>query len=113
MSVKSFVTSEHTSEYTLNRNEIVFRKRKNFFECGRSQKLKHKNLIIMHSEALSQFCASIGLKIDEIILSPYIESEISEIKVTILPEKKNTQSSFANFLNIPHAPTIGENLQAD
>ena len=43
----------------------------------------------MHSEALSQFCASIGLKIDEIILSPYIESEISEIKVTILPEKKN------------------------
>ena len=43
MSVKSFVTSEHTSEYTLNQNEIVFRKRKNFFECGRSQKLKHKN----------------------------------------------------------------------
>jgi hypothetical protein len=63
------------------------RKRKNFFDCGNSQKIRNKNLIIMQTEALSQFCKSIGLKIDEIILSPKIEEiDGSELKITILPK---------------------------
>ncbi len=82
------VNTETSSENIQNLNGNSLRKRKNFFDCGISQKIRNKNLILMQTEALSNFCNSIGLKIDEIILSPKIDQlNVNDIKINILPYK--------------------------
>ena len=70
-----------------------FRRRKNYFECAKSQKIRNKNLIIMHAEHLSKFCKSIGLKIDEIILSPILnQTNEFKTKITILPNNSTKET---------------------
>jgi hypothetical protein len=48
----------------------IFRKRNNFFACGKSQKISNKKLICQQTESLSDLSSTMGLKINEIILSP-------------------------------------------
>jgi len=43
--------------------------KKSFFDVKRSQKRRNRNLIRMKSDILSKFCETIGLQVDEIILS--------------------------------------------
>ena len=80
--------SQASTEQSFSRTRENFRRRKNYFECTRSQIIRNQNLIKMHAEYLSRFCKSIGLKLDEIILSPNNEEmNESDTKITIFPNR--------------------------
>ena len=46
------------------------KQRKNYFDCALRNRYKQKSAILKQTQEISQFCKSIGLKINEIILSP-------------------------------------------
>jgi hypothetical protein len=75
----------------------IFRKRKNFFTCGKSQKISNKKLICQQTESLSDLSSTMGLKINEIILSPE-NSQQSLPKITILPVKISKKERIIKFV---------------
>ncbi len=79
-------SSFDATEESLDENVSSIRKRKNYFNCNRVQKWKNRNLIGSRLDVISQFCGSLGLKIDEIIHSPInpinnIQTDLTKITV--------------------------------
>ena len=62
------------------------KQRKNYFDCALRNRYKQKSAILKQTQEISQFCKSIGLKINEIILSPDDEDPftIEKTKITVL-----------------------------
>ena len=62
------------------------KQRKNYFDCALRNRYKQKSAILKQTQETSQFCKSIGLKINEIILSPDDEDpfKIEKTKITVL-----------------------------
>ena len=72
-----------------------YRRRKKFFECSLIQQKRNKKLIKINSQALQQFCNSIGLKIDKIILSPLNDPQVDDaMQITVLPFIKKSYKTF-------------------
>jgi hypothetical protein len=59
------------------------KQRKNYFDCALRNRYKQKSAILKQTQEISQFCKSIGLKINEIILSPDDEDPFTIIKTKI------------------------------
>jgi hypothetical protein len=76
-------------------NDGNFRRRKNYFECSKSHKLRLQELIRQNSYVLSNFCASIGLKIDQIILSRREElRDLPRCTISVLPQISSRYKTF-------------------
>ena len=75
----------------------ILRKRKNYFLCTNNQKILQKKLICTHTEDLSTLSQTIGLTINEIILTPE-NHEQSIPKITILPENITNKERIIKFL---------------
>ena len=80
------IESDNTTSLNVDENYINFRRRKNYTSCAQSQKTRFKNLIRLHLDHLTQFCNSIGLKINEIILSDnnYNNNQMERVKKTVV-----------------------------
>ena len=64
------------------------KKKKNFFDCSLRNKYKQKALIVNHAQELSEFGRSVGLKINEIILTPNNEeTNSSKMRISVLPNE--------------------------
>jgi len=64
----------------------VNRRKKKHFECSRSQQKRNRELMRQHAHALSIFCKRIGLKIDQITMSPIDEiNDLPRFKISVLP----------------------------
>ena len=85
------ITSENSNFQYLDQNETFFSRRKNYLNCGPSQKNRFKNMIIAQLNQVALFCNSIGLKINELVLSDNINhSNTEKTKITVL-ENNNSQ----------------------
>ncbi len=77
--------------------EQYFRKRKNYFLCSDSQQVLQKKLIASKAEQIANFCVSIGLQLDEIILSPEKEDR-TPLKITVLQVEPSRKRKIAQCL---------------
>jgi len=77
------------------------KKTKNYFDYALRNRYKQKSAILKQTQEISQFCKSIGLKINEIILSPDDDPfTIEKTKITVLSSE------------IPEARIIFSHLKA-
>jgi hypothetical protein len=78
----------------------IFRKRKSYFSCASGHKILQKKLICNQAEDLNNLSNTMGLKITEIVLSPYDQDdqEKSIPKITILPYEISTKERIIQFL---------------
>ena len=75
-------------------NILPKRKRKNYINVNRSQKWRNKELIARRLNDFSEFCSTMGLKLDEIILSPMLTDNninTDETKITIIENSKTKE----------------------
>jgi hypothetical protein len=75
---------------------INYKKRKNYSDCSDRHQITQKKLIQNQSEQLCQFSQSIGLKINEIILSPEDNNDCKP-KVTVLQKDYSEKEFYFKF----------------
>jgi len=82
--------------------------RKNYFDCALRNRYKQKSVILKQTQEISQFCKSIGLKINEIILSPDDEDPftIEKTKITVLSSEIPEERIIFSHLKARHRPNI-------
>ena len=81
------------------KHNLIFRKRKNYFDCQEYQKNYNKKLILNQSKEFSEFTKSIGLKISKIILAPDQDEELNhETKISILSDNFTEQNAIFQYL---------------
>jgi len=79
------------------------RKRKhliNFFDSSQTNKYYQKEFILNHADLLNDFCKSLGLKVNEIVLVPNDEDPFTstKTKVTILPFEVPEERNIFQYL---------------
>ena len=78
---------------------LKLRKRKKYINCDNSQKWRNREYIASQLDNLSRVCSSLGLKIDEIILSPIFDNNnTEETKITINENFKTKESHLFEIL---------------
>lgn len=75
----------------------VLRKRKNYYVCSDSQQILQKKMIASKTDQLSNLSQTVGLQINEIILSPEIEHAITP-KITVLPFEISENKRISQWL---------------
>ena len=82
--------------------------RKNYFDYALRNRYKQKSAILKQTQEISQFCKSIGLKINEIILSPDDEDPftIEKTKITVLSSEIPEERIIFSHLKARHRPNI-------
>jgi hypothetical protein len=84
-----------------NTDPRLLKRRKNFFECSDRQKYNHKKLIKNKTKLASHLSKSIGLKLNEIILTPVHKKAqlLNNLpKVTVLPYEIHEKNSIFKSL---------------
>ena len=67
----------NNSDDSFDDEQILYRRRKRYFDCSLSQKKRNKNLIKIKAYLLNEFTKSLGLEVKEIVLTNY-ENEMEE-----------------------------------
>ena len=88
------ITSDVRTDISFGKNVSNLRKRKYYMNCNTSQKRRNKEFIASHLNDLANFCSSLGLKIEEIILSPILSdnNNTDNTKITIIENFKTKES---------------------
>ena len=66
------------SDDSFDDDQILFRRRKKYFDCARRQKNRNRNLIKIKAYLLNEFTKSIGLEVKEIVLTNYENEDEDE-----------------------------------